>query len=227
MKQAITRNFENWMRGADPITNVPKPVSTRSIHLIDRPKAAQSTIYLGLPVVDPSNKDYIALDVTNAILGGSFASRITSNIREQKGYTYSPYSNLSSRYRDAYWAEIADVTTKVTGPSIKEIFYEIDRLRKEPPTAEELQGIKNYLAGIFVLQNSSRSGVINQLAFLDLHGLGDDYLTTYVQKVFAVTPADVQRIAQTYLTPDKMTLVVVGDKSIVAEQLAAFGEVNK
>jgi predicted Zn-dependent peptidase len=165
--------------------------------------------------------------VTDAILGGSFASRITSNIREQKGYTYSPYSSVSSRYRDAYWAEIADVTTKVTGPSIKEIFYEIDRLRKEPPTAEELQGIKNYMAGIFVLQNSSRSGVINQLAFLDLHGLGDDYLTNYVQKVFAVTPADVQRIAQTYLTPDKMTLVVVGDKSIVAEQLAAFGEVSK
>jgi predicted Zn-dependent peptidase len=194
--------------------------------LIDRPGAAQSTLYLGLPVIYPGSPDYIPMIVTNALLGGSFASRITSNIREAKGYTYSPNSQLSTRFRDAYWVEVADVTTAVTGPSLKEIFYEIDRLQKEPPTEEELQGIKNYLAGIFVLNNSTRGGVINQLAFVDLHGLDDKYLTTYVQKVFAVTPKDVQRIAQTYLLGDKMTLVVVGDKSKVADQVSAFGQVN-
>jgi len=164
--------------------------------------------------------------VTNALLGGSFASRITSNIREAKGYTYSPNSQLSTRFRDAYWVEVADVTTSVTGPSLKEIFYEIDRLQKEPPTDAELQGIKNYLAGIFVLSNSTRGGVIAQLSFVDLHGLDDKYLTTYVQKVFAVTPKDVQRVAQTYLLGDRMTLVVVGDKSKVADQVSAFGQVN-
>jgi predicted Zn-dependent peptidase len=164
--------------------------------------------------------------VTDALLGGSFASRITSNIREAKGYTYSPNSQVSTRYRDAYWVEVADVTTAVTGPSLKEIFYEIDRLRKEPPTEDELQGIKNYLAGIFVLQNSNRFGVINQLAFLDLHGLDEKYLTTYVQKVFAVTPKDVQRVAQTYLIDDKMTLVVVGDRGKIADQLGPFGKVE-
>ena len=167
--------------------------------MIDRPGAQQSTIYLGLPVIAPGHNDYIAFQVMNSLLGGSFGSRITANIREAKGYTYSPFSQHSSRYRDAYWVQVADVTTAVTGPSLKEIFYEIERLQKEPPTEDELQGIKNYLAGIFVLQNSSRQGVIGQLAFLDLHGLDESYLTTYVQKVFAVTPKDVQRIAQTYL----------------------------
>jgi predicted Zn-dependent peptidase len=181
---------------------------------------------LGLPVVYPGNQDFIPMQVTNALLGGSFASRITSNIREAKGYTYSPNSSLSTRFRDAYWVEVADVTTAVTGPSLKEIFYEIERLQKEPPTEAELQGIKNYLAGIFVLQNSSRQGVINQLAFVDLHGLDDSYLTTYVQKILATTPKDIQRIAQTYLLGDKMTLVVVGDKSKVAEQLTPYGQVN-
>src|SRR4030095_2826162 len=127
------------------------------------------------------------------------------------GYTYSPNSSLSTRFRDAYWVEVADVTTAVTGPSLKEIFYEIDRLRNEPPSEAELQGIKNYLAGIFVLQNSSRQGVIGQLSFADLHGLPPNYLSTYVQKVMAVTPKDVQRIAQQYIQPDKMTVVVVGD----------------
>jgi predicted Zn-dependent peptidase len=226
MKKAITLAFDGWTRGGAPVEDIPKTVAARTINLIDRPGAAQSTIYLGLPVVAPGHKDFIALQVTNTLLGGSFASRITSNIREAKGYTYSPSSQLSSRYRDAYWVEVADVTTAVTGPSLKEIFYEIDRLQKEPPTEEELQGIKNYLAGIFVLQNSSRQGVINQLSFVDLHGLDDKYLTTYVQNVFAITPKDIQRIAQSYLLGDKMTLVVVGDKSKVADQVGAFGQVN-
>lgn len=226
MRKAITQAFENWARGSEPVIDIPKPVSARTLHLIDRPGAAQSTIFVGLPVVDPSNPDYIALQVTDALLGGSFASRITSNIREAKGYTYSPFSQVSTRYRDAYWVEVADVTTAVTGPSLKEIFYEIDRLRKEPPTEEELQGIKNYLAGIFVLQNSNRQGVINQLAFLDLHGLDEKYLTTYVQKIFAITPKEVQRVAQTYLHDDKMTLVVVGDRGKIAEQLGPFGKIE-
>jgi predicted Zn-dependent peptidase len=226
MRKAITQAFEGWTRGSDAATDIPKPTAARTINLIDRPGAAQSTIYLGLPVVYPGHNDYIALQVTNALLGGSFASRITSNIREAKGYTYSPNSSLSTRYRDSYWVQVADVTTAVTGPSLKEIFYEIDRLQKEPPTEEELVGIKNYLAGIFVLQNSSRQGVINQLSFVDLHGLDDKYLTTYVQKVLAITPKDIQRIAQTYLLNDKMTLVVVGDKSKVTEQVSPFGQVN-
>ena len=226
MKKAITQAFEGWSGGNPAAENIPKPVAARTIHLIDRPGAAQSTIYLGLPVIAPGHTDYISFQVLNALLGGSFASRITSNIREAKGYTYSPNSSLSTRFRDAYWVQVADVTTAVTGPSLKEIFYEIERLQKEPPTADELLGIKNYLAGIFVLQNSSRQGVINQLAFVDLHGLDDRYLTTYVQKVFALTPKDIQRIAQTYLLGDKMTLVVVGDKSKVAEQLTPYGQVN-
>lgn len=225
MRKAVTSAFEGWARGSAPVINIPKPVAARALHLINRPNAPQSTLYVGIPAVDPSSPDYVPFVVMNALLGGSFGSRITSNIREAKGYTYSPQSLLSTRYRDAYWVEIADVTTAVTGPSLKEIFFEIDRLQKEPPTAAELQGIKNYLAGIFVIQNSSRAGIIGQLAFLDLHGLGDDYLNTYVQKVLAVTPADVQRAAQRHLQSDKMAIVVVGDKAKIADQLTTYGQV--
>jgi predicted Zn-dependent peptidase len=193
------------------------------IHIVDRPKAVQSTIYMGLPVADPSRPDYVAMLVTNSLLGGSFGSRITTNIRERKGYTYSPVSTVSSRYRDAYWAEVADVTTNVTGASLKEILHEIDSLRTVPPSAEELRGIQNYLAGTFVLQNSSRMGIISVLQMLDLHGLGDDYLTEFVRRVYAVTPADVQRIARTHLAPERMTIVVVGDREVITEQLKPFG----
>jgi zinc protease len=222
VKKAITAAFSSWPRGPEPVINIPKPVTKRQLELIDRPGAPQSTLYIGLPTINPSNPDYIPLQVMNALLGGSFASRITSNIREQKGYTYSPNSQLSSRYRDAFWLQVADVTTQFTGPSIKEIFGEIDRLRAEPPNDQELQGIKNYVSGVFVLRNSTRSGVITQLQFVDLHNLGDNYLDTYLQKVMAVTPQQVEQMAQKYIRPNEMTIVVVGDKSKVAEQIAPY-----
>jgi zinc protease len=222
VKQAITAAFSSWPKGHDVLVNPPKAASKRTLELIDRPNAAQSTLYIGLPTVDPSNPDYLPLQVMNTLLGGSFGSRITSNIREQKGYTYSPFGQLSARYRSAYWAEIADVTTAVTGASIKEILFEVNRLQKEAPSAEELKGIQDYMAGVFVLQNSSRFGIIGQLANVDLHGLGPDYLKNYVQNVYAVTPERVQQLAEKYLDTDKMTIVVVGDKSKIGDQIAPY-----
>lgn len=216
---AVREAFADWPRGAEIATNIPKPVTQRAVNMVDRPGAAQSTIYLGLPVVDPSNKDYVALMVTNTLLGGFFSSRVTANIREDKGYTYSPGSSISSRYRDAYYVQVADVTTDVTGPALKEIFYEINRLQGEAPSEEELNGVKNYLAGSFVRNNSSRGGIIGQLGFLGLHGLDDSYLTEYVKNVFAVTPADVQRMAQTYLRDEDMTLAITGDVKKIKAQV--------
>jgi predicted Zn-dependent peptidase len=185
----------------------------------------QSTLNIGLPTIDAAHADYLALTVMNALLGGSFGSRITSNIREQKGYTYSPSGSISSRLGAGTWTESADVTTKDTGASIKEILFEIDRLRNEPPTDAELRGIQNYLAGTFVLRNSSRAGIAQQLSFLDLYGLSEDYLRNYVQRVYALTPADIQRLAKTYIDPAKLAIVVVGDRAVVMDQIKTYGDV--
>jgi zinc protease len=221
-KAAITKAFSGWKQGPAPLIEIPKTTAKHELNVVDRPGAAQSTLYLGLPTIDPSNTDYIPFQVMNALLGGSFGSRITANIREQKGYTYSPNSQISVRYRDAFWAEVADVTTAVTGPSIKEILYEIDRLQKTPPSDAELTGIKNYLSGVFVIQNSSRPGVVGRLQYADFHQLGADYLETYVQKLYAVTPQQVQQAAVKYIPADKLTMVVVGDKSKIADQIAVY-----
>jgi zinc protease len=226
VEAAIRKAFSDWKKGSAPNTTKPSPKSARAVYLIDRAGAPQSTINIGMPVVDPSNPDWDRLYLMNVLLGGSFASRITSNIREQKGYTYSPQGQLSSRYRDAYWIEVADVTTNVTGPALKEIFGEVDRLQTEAPSEKELKDFQNYRAGVFVLQNSSRGGIIGQLEFVDLHGLPADYLNGYVERIYAITPAQIQEVAKKYLQDDKATIVVVGDRKAIEEQVKAFGPVK-
>lgn len=223
IRRVITAAFENWAAGAEAAHNIPKLKPERRFLLIDRPGAAQSTLRVGLRIgADPSSPDYVAMEVMDSILGGSFGSRITSNIREQKGYTYSPFSTVATNYRTAVWTESADVTTKVTADALKEIFLEIERLRREPPSAEELKNIQSYLSGIYVLRNSSAGGIASQFSFVDEQGLSDDFIRTYVQKVNGVSRADVQRMAEKYLDPAKMTVVVVGDKSQIEASLKPY-----
>jgi predicted Zn-dependent peptidase len=195
--------------------------------MIDRPAAPQTTVLLGLPTLDHTKPDYLSVQVTNSLLGGSFGSRITSNIREEKGYTYSPFSTITTGVKVAIWYEHADVTTEHTGASLGEISNEIKRLQAEPPSKEELQGIQKYEAGIFVLQNSTPGGIINQLNFLDLHGLSDSYLTDRVKNIYAITPEKVQQIAKDYFKYENMTLVLVGDKKQLDKQMKAHQDALK
>ena len=222
VKKAIAESFSSWSKGAARVENVPVLKPQHVLDVTDRPGAPQSTLLVGLPVPPATSPDTVSLIVTNALLGGSFNSRITANIREAKGYTYSPRSELSRRYHDGYWAESADVTTQFTGPSLKEIFFEVTRMQKEPVTEPELKGIQNYLSGIFVIQNSNRSALIGQLENVDYQGLGENYLKTYVSKINAVTPAVVQKMTQDYFKPEEMTIVVIGDKAKIADQLKEF-----
>lgn len=224
IKSAIGKAFGGWKKGPESIRSVPTIDASRSFTLIDRPGAPQSTIYMGMPAVSPSDADYVKFVVMDSLLGSSFGSRITSNIRENKGYTYSPNSAVWHRFKTGYWYETADVTTESTGASIKEILFEIERLQKESPSEAELQGIKNYLVGIYVLQNVTRNGVINQLENVNYNELPANYLDTYVQKLTAVSAKDVSDMASKYLKPEKMTIVVVGDKAKIAEQLKPYGK---
>ena len=223
VKKAISDSFSSWPRGTTTRASNPPPTTPhRVLDVTDRPGAPQSTLILGLPVIPATSPDAIPLRVTNALLGGSFNSRVTANIREQKGYTYSPFSALSEHYHYANWAQHADVTTQYTGASIHEILGEIKRLSSEPPSDAELKGIQNYLSGLFVIQNSNRGALINQLENVDFQGLGDDYLKTYIARVNAVTPEDVEKTAAKYIRPDDLTIVVVGDKSKISDQVAPY-----
>jgi zinc protease len=216
---AIASGLTKWKAGPD-VSYPPvqaHPVSDTLI--IDRKGAPQTTVMIGLPVITPDNKDFVPLMVTNSLLGGSFGSRITSNIRENKGYTYSPSSAVQNQKGSSLWIEQADITSEHTVDALMEIEKEIKRLQVEAPKEEELQGIQNYMAGIFVLQNSTPQGIIGQLNFLDLYGLDDSYLNNYVKNIYKVTPQIVSQIVRNYIQYDKMAKVMVGDKAAIQQQV--------
>jgi predicted Zn-dependent peptidase len=223
VRAAIDSAFGSWAAGPARPTRTPLARANPVRVFIDRPGAVQSTIFVGTRVPPATDKDRIALTVADALLGGSFASRITQNIREAKGYTYSPFSAVQEYPANSAWYEVADVTTNVTGPALTEIFKEINRLGSEQPSRAEVDAIERYLTGSFVLGLSTRFDVLSNLWTLDELGLPPSALANYVSDVQAVTAADISRVVKAYLVPDKMTLVVVGDKKAVAPQLAHFG----
>jgi zinc protease len=219
VEAAVEGSLTKWKAGPELWYPEIKATPVSDTMLIDRKAAPQTVLMVGLPVVTPTNKDYVPMLVTNSLLGGSFGSRITSNIRENKGYTYSPNSSIMNRKGSTIWLEQADVTSEHTVDALLEIEKEIKRLQVEAPSKEELEGIQNYMAGIFVLQNSSPDNIIGQLNFLDLYGLDDNYLNNYVKNIYKVTPETVSQMVRSYIQYDKMTKVMVGDKAQIETQV--------
>lgn len=222
MRAAIEKSFGGWKKG--PVANrLDSPdVDAPGVILIDRPGAPQSTLRIGQRVA-AQNGD-LRFVAANTLLGGYFSSRITRNIREDKGYTYSPGSGVAQRVHGANWTQFADVTAEATGPSITEILKEVRRMQTEAPSAKEVQGIKNYMNGTFVIGLASRGGVANQLVNLDLLGLGPQFLNTYVDKVSALTPEDLRAATAQHLPIENLTYVVVGPLDSVRPQLEAVPE---
>jgi predicted Zn-dependent peptidase len=227
VEAAVRRHFGVWNDGPAIFTALPTPAAEPSTKLIDRRDAPQSTLRMGLRVIDPSAPNFMPLSVANTLLGGVLTSRITMNLREDKGWAYSPGSSLGTYYRQAVWAEDADVKADSTGPALAEIYKEIAKLQQEPPSAAELTATKNYRNGIFVMSNATRGGLLGQFAFMDLHGLPTDWLTTFVERLYAVTPDQVSAAAREHLVTDKMSVVIVGDAAKVRKQLDAVKELPR
>ena len=226
VRNAIQQAFGDWQQGPERLRLPPQPQPGPKVLLVDRPGAPQSTLRLAFPAPPAGTPTDVGFRVTNALLGGSFTSRITSNIREEKGYTYSPFSGVTFNPGESRWTFNADVTTEVTGAALKEVIGEIRELQTDPIPEEEAAGMRTWMAGTFVLQNASPGGLIASIANRDFHGLPANWLESYVPSVLAVGAADMQRLARQTLPLDKMTLVVVGDLAKVEPQLKALPELN-
>src|SRR5262249_1034018 len=155
-------------------------------------------------------------------LGANASSRLFMNLREEKGYTYGAYSNLDARRWAGTFRTTAEVRTAVTGASLHEFFYELKRIRDDAVSAEEIANAKSYLTGVFPIRIETQEGLIDQLVSLKMFDLPDDYLRTYRDEVNAVSTPDIQRVAQTYVQPDRAALVIVGDASEIMAQVKPY-----
>ena len=228
MRAEVVRTFGSWKR--TPMPPVPKltlPVrAKRQIYVIDRPGSVQSTIIIGAAAPPRRSPDYIPLRTTNMIYGGSFYSRLTRNIREAKGYTYSPFSSVNLRRAAGSFEAGASVRNEVTGPAILEMLYELDRMRVSPVTAEELESAKTYSIGGMELELEAQASLAGRISTIYIDELPRDFLQTFRDRVSALTPADIQRSAVRYFDTYRGAIVVVGDYTAIKEQLAPFGDVT-
>jgi predicted Zn-dependent peptidase len=225
--ELLGARFGAWKASAAPLT-VPtvsaQPVRqpATKLYLIDKPGAAQSVISIGAPGVPRSSTDYAALVVMNTLLGESFSSRLNSNLRETKGYTYGIGSRFTWQPLPGPFRISSGVRTDVTDSSLVEIFGELRRIQATPVDAVELDRAKAYVA-LAVPGNFETIGeIVSELVTLDTFGLPLSSVSQFIARVNAVTAADVQRVAKQYLPAKNATVVLVGDLAKIRTGIEAL-----
>jgi hypothetical protein len=157
--------------------------------------------------------------VMHTVLGANASSRLFMNLREEKGYTYGAYSSLDARRTAGTFRATAEVRTPVTGDSLKEFFYELNRIRNEPVSEKEIADAKSYLTGVFPIRLETQEGLVDQLVQIKMFNLPENYLEIYRNRIQAVTIPQVQEVARKYVRPDEAAIVIVGDGAQLAHQV--------
>lgn len=208
--------FGSWARADAPVgTTATAPGrSATTVVLIDKPGAAQSSFRLGGIGAPRSTSDYFALQVLNTILGGSFTSRLNQNLRETHGFTYGASSGFSFRRSAGPFTASAEVVSAKTDSALAEFMKELRAIRDTVPSAE-LAKAKRYLQLGLPEDFETTGSIAGQMLPLITYGIPLDFYDTAVQNIGAVTQADVQRVARQYVNPDKLTLVIVGDRKTI------------
>lgn len=196
-------------------------LTSRQVYIIDKPGAAQSQVRIGWVGVPRSTPDYFALRVLNTVLGGAFTSRLNQNLREEHGYSYGAGSGFDMRASAGPFYAAAGVQTDKTADALREFFNELEGIRKPIPSGE-LEKAKSYLALQMPRSFETTGSVGGSLAQIFVYDLPQDYFATYIERVRAVTAADVQRAAERYIQPDKFAVVVVGDRKVIEPGVQAL-----
>ena len=226
--KSVEKVFGAWTGKKPDSKTAAAPTNPRGrrVYLVHVPGAVQTQILVGCHAITRKNPDWVKLGLTNSLYGGAFNSRLVMNIREDKGYTYSPRSGVHALRQHGYFSVSAAVRNDVVAASLTEIFYEMDKLRSLPVPDPELADAQNYLSGVFSMGLATQDGLLSQLSTVALNELPDDYLETYRAKVRAITPDELLATARKYLDSANMQIVVVGDRSQIESQAAPFGELE-
>ncbi|MCV2488658.1 insulinase family protein [Geodermatophilus sp. YIM 151500] len=224
---AVAAALEPWSASGRAV-EAPPAAERRAatLQLVDRPGAVQSNLRLGGPAPQRTDPELAAVRLANMIYGGYFSSRLVENIRERRGYSYSPRSTVDHQAAASSFLVDADVATEVTAPALLEAWYELGRMALAPVTAAELDGARRYVLGSMALTTATHAGLASTLAALVGAGLPADWLAEHQQALSAVTVDDVGAAAQRYLAPGALTAVAVGDAERVSAPLEALGAVE-
>lgn len=226
LKGKLESAFAGWKEGKVANRDLPpaKAFDKTGIYIVDRPNSAQSVVSIGQIGIDRGNPDYFPVVVMNSILGGGITSRISMNLREDKGYTYGANSGFVYRRGAGPFRAGGDIQTAVTKEAIVEFMKELNGIRGTiPVTEKELEYNKQSLIRRYPAGFETVGAISNQLSNLVVYGLPDTYFNDYISKVNAVTLNDVNRVAKQYLDPSKMAIVIVGDRKAIEPGLKELG----
>lgn len=228
IKETIKARLGDWQKGTRAVATLPETPrhEGRHIYLVNRPGSVQTSLKLGNLGIKRTDPDYFNILVMNEILGGAAHSRLFVNIREDKGFTYGAYSHASAKVHPDEFSASADVRTEVTGPSIQEFLYELERIRNLKVSDEELDTAKRYIAGQFQLKLETQSGLAGRLLESSLYDLPADYLETFSKKLMAVTVDDVRLAARRLIQSEDLVIAVVGDADRIRPDLEMFAPVE-
>jgi zinc protease len=223
-KALVAERFDGWIGAAPPADAppVPAPGAERRFYLFDRPGSSQVTFGLGNLAAREDAPAYFDLLVVNGVLGGSFSSRLSRDIREEKGFTYGIGSRLGHRLSGSFFKIGTSVRTEVAGPALKAVFDDVAELREKGPTPAELAQAQAYLTGSFARGLETQDGIAAAVLHQKQMRLPDDYYDRYVERVQAVTIDSARRAARAFIRPDEMTVVAVGDAAKVRGVLEKF-----
>lgn len=222
MMPKLEKAFANWKPADVPKVPVPSAANfdKPGIYIVDKPGAAQSVVTIGQIGVARDNPDFFPLQVMNSILGGQFSARVNMNLREEKGYTYGARTGWNFRRGAGPFEASADVQTAVTKESVQEFMKELSGIRGAiPVTNAELEYNKQSLIRRYPAGFETVGQISGQLANLVIYNLPDSYFNDYIANVQRVSVDDVNRVANKYLTPDKMAILIVGDKAVIEPKL--------
>ncbi|HEX5708358.1 MAG TPA: pitrilysin family protein [Pyrinomonadaceae bacterium] len=226
----LERAFGRWERGHVPavdVTAAPQERTRNVIYLVDRPGAAQSVLNIGHIGVPRSNPDFFPLLVMNQLLGGQFISRVNLNLRENKGYTYGARTAFDYRRGAGPFMASAGVQTAVTKESVAEFIKELRGVRGEMPvTPEELAYAKQSLTRGFPRTFETPANIATRLEDIVIYELPDDYFNNYVARVNAVTLEDLTRVANRYVNPTRLAILVVGDRKVIEKGLRELEDIS-
>jgi zinc protease len=223
---AVADALAGWTGSGDAVVVPPAPtLHAPGIGLVDRPGAVQSNIRLGGPAPGRTHAELPAVRLASMIFGGYFSSRLVENIRERRGYSYSPRSSVDHQVAGSSFLVEADVATEVTAPALLETTYELGRMALLPVTDAELDGARRYILGSMALSTATHAGLASTLSALVGSGLPAEWLAEHQQALAAVTVEQVQEVSRDFLSPAGLTAVVVGDAERIAGPLGALSTV--